>query len=47
MSGEVALSNPFAKGGIVLAGGAVALRNALFPGFVAMTAVGIAVAFIV
>jgi uncharacterized membrane protein (DUF4010 family) len=42
-----AVSNTFAKGGIVLAGGAIALRNALFPGFLAMMVVGIVVAFMV
>jgi uncharacterized membrane protein (DUF4010 family) len=42
-----AVSNTFAKGGIVLAGGTVALRNALLPGFVGMMVVGIVVAFIV
>ncbi len=42
-----AVANTFAKGGIVLAGGAIALRNALFPGFVAMMVVGVAVAFLV
>lgn len=41
-----AVSNTFAKGAIVLAGGAPALGRALLPGFLAMMAVGVGVAFI-
>lgn len=42
-----AVANTFAKGGIVFAGGAVALRKALLPGFIGMMAVGVAVAFLI
>lgn len=42
-----AVANTFAKGGIVLAGGAVALRRALLPGFIAMMTVGVVVAFLI
>ncbi len=39
-----AVANTFAKGGIVFAGGAIALRRALLPGFIGMMAAGIAAA---
>jgi uncharacterized membrane protein (DUF4010 family) len=42
-----AVANTFAKGGIVMAGGALGLRKALLPGFLAMMATGITVAFLI
>jgi uncharacterized membrane protein (DUF4010 family) len=41
-----AMSNTVVKGGIVLSSGSPSLRKALFPGFILMLVVGIAVAFL-